>query len=321
MTTYCFYPHKAQLFVRTSIGISVVSCLTVSSSFAQRYDGKGTPNFLPHTLQEAMASAYITNPQLREERAQLRAVDEQMPAAEAGWRPRINGSFGLSYLKGHTSTSQEVKVNGKYIEIPSSQRYNSSGYNGGVTLEQPLYQGGRTVASMRMAKNQILAERARLISAEQDVLLGVVNAYVEVVQDEQLLQAQMNNERVLRQQAQTAQRRFRLGEISRTDVAQAQGALASAASQRQQAEGVLKEAQATYFQIVGVPAVPDLVPPQPLNLPIKNEQEVVAMAVHNNPNVISALFTEAQQKNNVSVQMSAILPKVSASLGLSLIHI
>lgn len=315
MTHSCFYPHTTYSLIKTSVGVSVLSCLTVTPSVGQTYEGKGSPNFLPHTLREAMASAYLTNPQLREQRAQLRAVDEQMPAAMAGWRPTINGSFGLAYLKGNSTTSQQVNIGGQNIEVPSSQKYNSSGYNGGVTLNQPLYQGGRTIAGIRVAKNQILAERARLIATEQQVLLAVVNAYVEVVQDDQLLQAQMNNERVLGQQAHTAQRRFRLGEISRTDVAQAQGALASASSQRQQAEGVLKEAQATYLQVVGVPAVPDLVPPQPLNVPIKNEQDAIAMAVHNNPNVISALFTEAQQKNNVSVQMSAILPKVSASLG------
>lgn len=315
MISHRFYALNAHWVIRAGMGVGVFSSLTWQSSLAQTYDGKGSPNFLPHTLREAMASAYLTNPQLREERAQLRAVDEQMPAAMAGWHPTIQGSFGLSALHGTSSTTQDVTIEGRSVQIPSTQKYNSSGYNGGVNITQPIYQGGRTVASIRVAKNQILSERAHLIFVEQQVLLGVVNAYVGVVEDEQLLQASMNNERVLRQQVETADKRFHLGEISRTDVAQAQGALASASAQRQQAEGTLKEAQATYMQVVGVPAAPDLVPPQPLQLPVRNEQEAVAMAVHNNPSVVAALFTETQQKNNISVQMSLIMPKIVASLG------
>ncbi|WP_202401603.1 MULTISPECIES: TolC family outer membrane protein [unclassified Saccharibacter] len=315
MSTHHFYTLKIGWMVRATVGVGVCSSLSWQAADAQKYDGKGSPNFLPHTLREAMASAYLTNPQLREERAQLRAVDEQMPAAVAGWHPTIQGTFGLSAMKGNSATTQDVNIGGRSTKIPTAQTYNNSGYSSGVTITQPIYQGGRTVANIRVAKNQIRAERAHLIFVEQQVLLGVVNAYVNVVEDEQLLQASMNNERVLRQQVETANRRFRLGEISRTDVAQAQGALASASAQRQQSEGTLKEAQAAYLQVVGVPAASDLVPPQPLNLPVHSEREAVAMAVHNNPSVVGALFTEAQQKNNISVQMSLIMPKITATLG------
>lgn len=320
MSTHRFYTLNAHWMMRTSMGVGLLSSLTWQPSFAQKYDGKGSPNFLPHTLREAMASAYLTNPQLREERAQLRAVDEQMPAAMSGWHPTIQGSFGLSAVHGSSSTTQDLTIEGRSVQIPSTQKYNNSGYNGGVTITQPIYQGGRTVAGIRVAKNQILSERAHLIAVEQQILLSVVGAYVGVIEDEQLLQASTNNERVLRQQVETAHRRFQLGELSRTDVAQAQGALASASAQRQQAEGTLKEAQATYQQVVGVPPAPDLVPPQPLQLPVRNEQEAVAMAVHNNPSVVAALFTEAQQKNNISVQMSAIMPKIVASVGYQNTH-
>ncbi|MXV44435.1 TolC family outer membrane protein [Saccharibacter sp. 17.LH.SD] len=316
MGTEHFYSFKTRWTFPLGIGVGVASSLIPSVSFAQKYDGSGSPNFVPHTLREAMAAAYLTNPQLREERARLRAVDEQMPAAQAGWHPTIQGTLGLTYYKGNSNYTNNTPIgNGQSIAVPNTQRYSSTGYTGGVTLTQPIYQGGKTVANIRMAKNQIMAERARLIAMEQQVLLSVANAYIGVVEDEQLLQISINNERVLRQQLDTANRRFRLGELSRTDVAQAQGALASASAQRQQAEGTLQSAQATYMQQVGIAAPPNLVPPQPLDLPVKEEREAVAMAVHNNPNVVYALFTEAQQKSNISTQMATILPKISAVLG------
>ncbi|WP_408868451.1 TolC family outer membrane protein [Aristophania vespae] len=301
-------------------GLGLYSALVSQNLMAQTYDGKGSPDFVPHTLRQALATAYSTNPQLREARAQLRSIDEQMPAAQSGWRPIIQGSGALSYYEGNNDSvsMQSVNIPGqKPIQMPihSGQSYATPGYSAGVTITQPIYQGGRTIAGIRLAKNQIMAQRARLIATEQEVLLATVNAYVSVVQNEQLLQISLNNEKVLRQQLNATNKRFRLGELSRTDVAQAQGALATASAQRQEAEGILQQSQATYAQTVGVPAAPNLKPPQALILPVKNEKEVISQAVHNNPSVIAALFTEAQQKDSVSVQMAAILPKVSAELG------
>ncbi|MCX8666462.1 TolC family outer membrane protein [Acetobacteraceae bacterium B3987] len=302
--------------MQTGMSLCVGAGLLYQNGFAQTAvtNPNGNPEFIPHTLKEALSLAYLTNPQLREARAQLRAVDEQMSAAEAGWRPNITASGALTYYKGSSSYTQQTTINGRTIRIPNVQRYNSGGYNTTVSLTQPIYQGGRTVASVHMAKNQIFAQRARLIETEQEVLYSAMNAYVRLVANLQLLQVSINNERALREQLDAANRRFRLGELSRTDVAQAQGALATATADLHQTEGAVQAAQASYLQAVGVPAPPNLVPPQPLALPVRTEQEAVAEAMRNNPNVIAALFNEAQQKDNISVQMSAILPKISAGI-------
>ncbi len=162
-----------------------------------------------------------------------------------------------------------------------------------------------------------MAERAQLIETEQEVFTDVVSAYLGVVRSEQLLQININNEHVLEEQLKATQDRFQQGEITRTDVAQAQAALATAKASRQQGEGTLRAAQATYLQIVGVPPAPNLVSPQPLSLPVKVERDAVVEATRNNPTIINALFTEAAQKDNFSVQMATIMPKISAQLGYS----
>nr|WP_068172663.1 MULTISPECIES: TolC family outer membrane protein [Neokomagataea] len=282
--------------------------LLSSTALAQSYDGSGSPTFVPHTLQDALATAYLTNPTLKEERARLRATDERVPTALAGWRPTIQGNAQLTHYDGHTSYGPQGFMTG------SSSAYNTPGFTGGVTVTQPLYQGGKTVAGTHAATDQVLAERAHLISTEQDVFMNVVEAYVGVIKDEQLLQLATNNQRVLEQQLHATEERFHIGEITRTDVAQAEAAVASATSERRQAEGTLQSAQAVYLQIVGIAAPPNLLPPQPLNLPIKSEQSALQIAAENNPDVISSLFTEANQKDNVSVQIAAIMPKVSAQL-------
>ncbi|GAN69023.1 TolC family outer membrane protein [Acetobacter orleanensis] len=293
------------------VGMGMAAMLCSSTAWAQKYDGSGSPTFIPHTLQEALASAYLTNPTLQQARATLRATDEQVPTALAGWRPTVSGTAGLTYYQG-TNDYQGSADQPGYLRM-----YNTPGYTAGVTITQPLYTGGKTTASTHQAVNKVMAARANLISVEQQVFKNVVNAYVSVIEDEQLLQLNINNERVLQQQLRATNERFKVGEITRTDVAQAESAYASSKATRQQSEGTLQTAQATYMQIVGMAPPPNLVPPQPLVLPVKNEQTAAAMAVKNNPDVINALFTESSQKDAVSVAMAAIMPKVSATAAYS----
>lgn len=289
------------------VGMGMAAMLCSSTAWAQKYDGSGSPSFIPHTLQEALASAYLTNPTLQQARATLRATDEQVPTALAGWRPTVTGSVGLSYYKG-TNDYQGAADQPGYLRV-----YDTPGYTAGLTIQQPIYSGGKTTASTHQAVNKVMAARANLISIEQQVFKNVVNAYVGVIEDEQLLQLNINNERVLQQQLRATNERFKVGEITRTDVAQAESAYASAKATRQQSEGTLQTAQATYMQIVGMAPPPNLVPPQPLVLPVKNEQTAAAMAVKNNPDVINALFTESSQKDAVAVAIAAIMPKISAT--------
>lgn len=305
------------------LGIGAFSLLMGSSALAQKYDGSGAPALVPHTLREALSTAYLTNPTLREARARLRATDEQLSAAMAGWRPTITASASVSHSESSSCSKQTYSGLDPHTGKVSSQTVSScsGGSNGdnssksyttGVSISQPIFQGGRTINTIHMSQNQIMAQRASLFATEQQILLSAVSAYVSVVEDEQLLQISLNNEHVLQQQLDAANKRFRLGELSRTDVAQAQGALASATSARQQAEGTLETAQASYQQIIGIPAAPNLLPPQPLVLPVHSEQEAINAGIHNNPNVINALFSESEQKNNISVQMATIMPQLAA---------
>ena len=178
-------------------------------------------------------------------------------------------------------------------------------------MTQPIYNGGRTQANVNRAKDQVMAERANLLAQEQTSFTNTVNAYVGVIQAQDLLTLNINNEQVLQKQLDATNDRFRVGEITRTDVAQAEAALAGATAQRQTAEGNLATARATFVQIVGFYPPADLVEPQPLALPIRAENDAAAMAAANNPNVISAQFNDSAAKDAVDVAFSQLLPQLS----------
>lgn len=260
---------------------------------------------VPRTLPEALAAAYSTQPALLAARAQLRATDENVPQALSGWRPTVvvQGVVGGgdSTTRSYSTVTNRTLVSANGRPIATEQ----------LTLTQPLYTGGRTQANLNRARNQVMSGRANLMQQEQTSFTQTIAAYVGVIQARQILALNINNEQVLAKQLQATNDRFRVGEITRTDVAQAEAALAGATAQRESAEGQLQVARGTFQQVVGYLPPDDLVEPQPLTNAVKSELEARALAASNNPAVLVALFNDAAARDAVDVATANLLPQVS----------
>ena len=139
------------------------------------------------TLQEALAQTYNNNPNLLAARAQLRGVDEGVPQALAGWRPTVvmAGSYGAADTRTRSQV-QQFRNDGSFFwrdpNFPQSTtiRQERSPATASITLSQPIYRGGRTTAQTRQAENLVLAQRARLLATEQQVLGDAVCRVVAV---------------------------------------------------------------------------------------------------------------------------------------------
>ncbi|MDD2876156.1 MAG: TolC family outer membrane protein [Acidiphilium sp.] len=271
------------------------------------------PSARPATLTQALAEAYADNPTLQEQRANLRATDEAVPAALAGWRPTIEVQGTAGRI---TGTTEEAfpgtnPFTGQTTLNRSTLAQSRNEAIGQITVTQPIYKGGATVAKTHEAKNSVYAARAQLLSTEQSVFAKVVNAYVTVITDRQLLALDINNRRVLNQQLRAVEDQFNVGEITETSVAQAQASLAGAQEQVEVADGNLHIANETFRQLVGASPAAHLVPPQPLALPIKNRADLIHQAMINNPDVIAALFTQGSDRDAVDVAIAALAPQIS----------
>jgi TolC family type I secretion outer membrane protein len=252
------------------------------------------------SFEEALASAYINNSQLQAERANLRAIDEQIAQARSNWRPTVTVNGGIG--KGYTN----VQGNGGIGRNPIEGEPKS----GSVVVSQPLYRGGRTVASIEAAKNSIQAERARLFATEESVLLAAATAYLDTVQNANVVRLNAANERVLQKQLEATNDQFRVGEVTRTDVSQAEARLAGATANRIQSEGTLETAKATFQQVIGMAALRLIQPPRPKTLPSTTEN-ASAEAAAKNPTVIAAQFDEGSARANIDVARGALLPTLS----------
>jgi outer membrane protein len=273
-------------------------------------DDSATP--LPQTLVQALSEAYENNATLQEQRAALRQTDENVPTAISGWRPSVSltGSVGRSSETQNELASSIDPLTGQVVEGRDRVPQSDDPAIGQATLTQPIYSGGKTIDATREAENAVYAARAQLLASEQTVFLNVENAYVTVITDTHVLALDKNNQTVLERQLQATRDQFNVGEITLTSVAQAQASLAQAVEEVAVADGNLQIARENFRELVG--AYPgDLVPPQPLDLPVSSKDEAAAAANANNPNVIAAEFTDASDKDAIDVAFSALLPQIT----------
>jgi outer membrane protein len=257
------------------------------------------------TLTEAFAYAYNNNPQLLAQRAALRATDESVPQALSNWRPTVNFTGSAAFNRGGSEVANPITgapTPTTFASFVSKQL--------DLKVTQPVYRGGRTEAATRQAINTVEATRAQTLGVETTVFQAVAQAYLDVVRDQTLVEVARNNEAVLRKQLDATRDRFRVGEVTRTDVAQSESSLAQATAQRIQAEGNLENSRANFARAVGHPPGRLIMPRERPVLPATRD-EALSLATNDNPNVISASFTELAARNNVDFVRGQLLPQVS----------
>ena len=194
------------------------------------------------TLSEALSRAYVSNPQLRAQRADTRATDEALPQALAGYRPSATIDADGGLLR---ETYAIPGVNGRKINLSS---HPGGGY---VQLSQNLFNGFRTQNQVQLAQSQILSSRESLRYAELSVLASAVSAYMNTLRDTAIYRLRTSNVRVLEQQVADTKTRLRCGEVTLTDLAQAEAALSQGRMDQTGALTNLKGSIATYVQIIG----------------------------------------------------------------------
>ncbi|TRO93748.1 TolC family outer membrane protein [Glycocaulis profundi] len=274
------------------------------------------------TLEETLAAAYQSNPVLAAERARLRQTEEGFYQARAGRLPSISAGAdigdGTSWGPGTGSSAPIVDEDGNPIPGTGTGGGGSSApdLSYSVSASQPLYRGGRIDGNIDAAIARIEAARAGLLSVEQQVLLDAIAAHMNIVRDTQVVSIRRNNVEVLNEQLRASRDRFEVGEITRTDVAQAEAAVAAAQAQLSAAQAQLAASRAQYERVVGVQALevqaPDSLPALPESLGMAAETATVR-----NPAIISAQYQEEAARQQVRIARGALLPEASLTASAS----
>ena len=249
------------------------------------------------SLADALVKAYQTSPLLESTRAALRGVDETLPQARAARRPQVGASATLS-----TQTTAEA------IE----DQFNQS--QAALNASLLIFDNGDTKAAVESARNQIAAGRADLKGVEQQVLFDAVEAYVAVRRDQEFVRLASNDVERLDETLGATRNRFDVGEVTRTDVSQAESRLAASRSTLAGAQGQLAISREAYLAAVGSPA-DNLEPLPPLPQVPTNVDEATAIGVQRNPSIISAQFSERVAVYDFDRALAAKGPQVAITAG------
>ncbi|MBT5941617.1 MAG: TolC family outer membrane protein [Rhodospirillaceae bacterium] len=250
------------------------------------------------TLSDALAAAYMNNPELLAARAALRSEDEAVPQALANWRPNVSLSSGIDRTHTHLNTRT---ANRDQMRSPR---------DASVSVSQSLFRGLRTIAGVNKAELDVKSARATLLAKEQDVLLSATTAYMAVVRDQAVLDLNIKNEQVLQRQLEATQDRFRVGEITRTDVSQAEARVAGAAADRIQSEGNLNNSRANYLNVIGeVPG--KLLAPTTLGTLPAGLDAATKAAMADHPDVVGLSYDEKAARENIKSVRGELLPTLS----------
>src|SRR5271168_4853429 len=257
------------------------------------------------TINGALIKAYLTNPDINTQRAAVRVADENVPKANAGYLPNIQATGTIGIERAEASESG----------VSTTAFVKPRGY--GVTANETVYNGNRTVNSISQAESQVLGTREQLRNTEQNTLLSGVTAYMDVLEDTAILDLDRNNVEVLQEQLRETRDRFTVGEVTRTDVAQAEASLASAQAIALSAVATLQAAVARYRQFIGDQPT-SLAPVKPLVRPIpKTLPEAISISQIEHPAISGSLHGVDAAQLQVKIAEGALYPTIGLTASLT----
>jgi outer membrane protein len=264
------------------------------------------------TMSGALARAYWSNPDLNRQRAAVRATDQTLPGASAGWRPKATatGRFGYNYLD-LISPSPGALVGGIPVQTSARLRAGTDPGTLGLTVTENLFNGNRTVNGVRQAESNIFGARETLRNTEQNVLLSAAESYMNVLRDTDILDLHKNNVLTLEELVHQTRERFKIGEVTQTDVDQAGSSLASGREGFFTAQANLHKSDAGYRRVIGV-APSRLEPARSIEklLP-RTLRAAVALALAEHPAIQAALHAVDAAVLQVKLVEGELYPTVN----------
>ena len=271
------------------------------------------------SINSTLSRAYVNNPQLNAQRAGTRAADENVPLANAGFLPRAtaSGTVGFAHadqqgagIAAGTAGGGTVGAGANGVGASGISSTDTVPRGVSLSVTQTLFDGYRTPNSVRQAESNVLGSRETLRNVEQSVLQSAAQSYMDVLRDTAVLDLRNSNIKVLEEQLRQTQDRFKVGEVTRTDVAQAEAGLAGSRADFYTAQSNLQNSIASYRQVVGVqPTRLEAARPLERGLP-RTLQSAIEISQVEHPSVQSALHQVDAAALQVKIAEGALYPTV-----------
>jgi outer membrane protein len=257
------------------------------------------------SLNDALVAALAASPQFAGQTERVREiVASRLKVARSHWLPAIKFASSAG-VKSETDTYDNTFMP---VDSGTVRPVDLS-----VTLEQPIYRGGQTLAEIRGARAAVSAEEARQAGIEEQVLEHAAKSYLEVVTHEQIVRLRGEDVTNLRQIEDSVRLQVESGQLTRTDVSQAESRLAASTIELSSALSKLETARAQYEEAIGHAPGKLERPASILELP-PSLTAALSSAMVENPDVRAADFDQQDAEQKVRATRGQLLPSIDLSV-------
>lgn len=251
------------------------------------------------SLTDALRLAYWTAPSLLAQRATVKGSDYRIAQARAGYGPKLNYSLSSNWQE-----DKFEQLLGRPPRVLSGWTTSAQ-----AILTQPLFTFGRNASQERNARAQFDFQLQVLRSTEQQALLDAITAYIGLLRDRASVIIAKDNLAALERQLNDNKARLAVREVTATDVQQISTRVSLGQAQVYSAQRDAASSEATFLRMVGVPAG-DLVPPNPLQLPVRQLEEAYAYAETHSPVILAAQAREKVSRSSVAAAKADLMPRI-----------
>ncbi len=219
------------------------------------------------------------------------------------------GTFGLANsVSGSNGTSGRSIATGNNLVTTDGTTIPRGA---GLSVTQTLFDGLRTTNNIKSAESNVFGSRETLRNVEQSVLQSGAQSYMDVLRDTAILDLRNSNIKVLEEQLRQTQDRFKVGEVTRTDVAQAEASVAGARADYFAAQSQLQNSIASFRQVIGEQPT-RLEPARPLDRGIPPSLEnAIAVSQIEHPSIQAALHSVDVASLQVKIAEGALYPTLT----------
>ena len=250
-----------------------------------------------NTLFDSLNSAFLNNPKLNAERANMRASIEEKRESVSEFLPSVT-------ISGYVSDQDNTKTDGSDSNFKPAEQ--------SMTIEQKIFQGGSGVANFMKKKHGQQLGEFKLKKVEQEILLEAAKAHTDLLLSRKKVNINLINIDLLERQVETDQNRLEKGEIGLTDLAQSESSLAGAKAELISAQNDLVTSRANFEKVIGIKPTENIKETKKINLNLP-ESLALAYKISNSdsPELQIASLEYKQAKLDVIIAGSDLSPSAT----------
>ncbi|MDX1809736.1 MAG: TolC family outer membrane protein [Sulfurospirillaceae bacterium] len=251
------------------------------------------------TIKEAVKNILQTNPSVQERVKNYNATTQDIEIAKSGWLPTLDyvGTFGHEEYSG-------VGYSGKGYDM----------YDHSLVLVENLFNGLGTTYLMKIQQTRAAAAAYNYIEKANDVSFRLVEYYINVLRDKELLNIAKENVKITEAIEKKVQKLYSSGLTQKSELKKVKASLALANANYFVRKNNMEDAvyQLKYFYGKKI-NVDELVQPK-FDFPIGSYQEGLDFAIDHNPSIIVQRYNIKVAQNKRHEAESGYYPKIDLQL-------